>query len=166
MAKVYIFGSSSIVELPYNFREFLQNLINQGAEFVIKDNSTVCVAVQKSLSAIGQTKKATIVGYDYIMNNKYKLNEKTYKLSVDEEATKGKITNPETGVDERVISGVKDIKELRDNKTVKEFIHKTLTQEAALVICLHDGVTKNTLNDLEFVRMCNKPNYVITLQVS
>lgn len=163
MAKVYIFGSASLSCLPDSVRVVMQNLLNQGAEFYIGDNSTVDFEVQKNISALGVAKQSTIVGLDTIRNNRFGLKEKLYAVEFDEESKVAKIINSETKEEERVFSNIANIDVLKQNQNYKDFIKHTLIKESDFVLCLYDGVTKNTLTTMDFVYACNKPNYIYEL---
>ena len=163
MARVYVFGSASLISLPDNVRLLLQNLVNQGAEFYIGDNSTVDVEIQKYLSCIGVAKTSTLVTLESAKNNKYNLKERVYTLEFNEDLKEAKIINPDTKEVEVIIPNVDSIEEARQNKFYKDFIKHTLIKESDFVLCLYDGVTKNTMATMEFVYKCNKPNYIYKL---
>ena len=77
MAKIMLFGSSTVFGVPSDVISWLAEYTKQGHEFIVGDNKGACASFHRALSSVGAD-KVTIYAMDSARNNSYDFNVKSF----------------------------------------------------------------------------------------
>lgn len=163
MAKILLIGSSSIVGLPLEIKEWLKSYNNQGHSFILGDRNGFDKVLATSLSSVG-AKDVTLYCMKYVKENNYNYNTRVFKTVYDETNNIGKIID-ESGLMEDIIytnvSSLEDVDSKDEWKTVRD---TQLIKDCDYALVFWDGKTQNTMNIIQKLQLYNKSYNVITLQ--
>lgn len=142
MAKIMIFGSSSIASIDANTQAYIQGFMQQGHEFLITGVSDVDRSIALNLSRVGAFSNTTVHLLDGRGENKMGFNEKRFKTEYDTEKKEATIRNSETSEVIDIISGVDSIEVLKEKPAYYMAIKKYLAKECDAAVCIWDGKSK------------------------
>ena len=158
MAKIYLFGSSSISSVA-GLENILLGLLQQGHEFIVADGKGADSAYHISLSRIGASDKTTVYAMNNAYNNKYKFKERLFGTVVDVANKQANIIDKETNVVLKTIDGIVEPEDLEGNQELVEFKDKFMMDECAIAICAWDGESKREFKRIQLLGIKNKPCY-------
>lgn len=177
MAKILLFGSNSIKNIPAEVTDWLIEYNNQNHEFILRANECG-KAFTKELSAIGVPKEKVAV---YSMNTIYsrdffnfpikqfitEYDEKTKEVTINELENKEypNVNYPKSEInnDEFKIYNIEKQMDIPYNKSWLEFRDNRLIKDCAMAICLWDSVGKTESRMIQKLNIHNKPCYTFTL---
>ena len=164
MAKIMLFGSSTIFGVPQEAINWLQEYINQGHEFIVGDCKGADTAFHKTLSSLGAT-KVTIYSMDEPRNNTYEYPVKKFVTGYNEETKQVEIVADDNSTEPFIIEGVEKAMDIPHNRQWYEFKDKQMIDDCDIAIGLWDGKSKGTLHVIQLMNIYNKPCYTFTMEV-
>ncbi len=164
MAKIMLFGSSTVFGVPSDVLAWLQEYNNQGHEFIVGDNKGACATFHKTLSSIGAN-KVTIYAMDSARNNLYEYPVKSFITGYDESTKTVEITAADGSTEPFIIEGVEKAIDIPHNRQWYEYRDRQLINDCDIAIGLWDGESKTELHIIQLMNILNKPCYTFTLQV-
>lgn len=167
MAKVFLFGSASVFGVPDVVANELENLINTypDIEFLVGDKNGAESAFHKTLSAIGGRYKTKVYTLDKIPVNKFELETVELKSAYLPDEKKAVIYIKDT---EEVLGEIEDIEKVEDvvyDRRYYEFLDRYLIGLCDIAICLWDGKSKGTFNNIQLLNIKNKKCYTYKLDI-
>lgn len=171
MAKILLFGSSTIFGVPAEIDNWLLQYKNQGHEFILGDKKGVEAAFHKSLSGIGALGQSTIYSMGQAYNNKFGIKNKIFDTYYDEESKTVQIVlrgDNEGSVDESFepysIAGVEKEMDIPHNKEWYEFKDKQMIRDCDIAIGVVDINDKVTTHIIQLLNIYNKPCYTTVIR--
>lgn len=164
MAKIMLFGSSTVFGVPSDVISWLAEYTKQGHEFIVGDNKGACASFHKALSSVGAD-KVTIYAMDSARNNSYDFNVKSFITSYDEESKKVEITALDNSIEPYIIDDVEKAIDIQHNRYWYEFRDRQLINDCDIAIGLWDGQSKTELHIIQLLNIMNKPCYNFTVKV-
>ena len=162
-----IFGSYNVPGLPQDIVGWLLQYKEQGHEFIVGDNKGFECSVHKTLSSIGAIDQSTIYCMGEPKNNSYGIKAKIFDTFFDEDSKSVLISardkSSEDTSEDFVINGVEKEEDIIYNRDWYEFRDRQMIEDCAMAICLWDGETKNTFNNIQLLGIKNKPCHVIKM---
>lgn len=163
MAKIFIFGSSSIKTIPYEIEQYILGLYSQGHEFIIGDNKGVDSAVNMILSRVGAIEKTTVYAMDRARNNPFGAKERIFNVYHDENRKVASIVDKDTNQIMKEIEDIENVEDIPGNKQYYEFKDRLMMDECAIAMCIWDGESKRELHCIQLMNIKEKPCYVYKL---
>lgn len=163
MAKIFVFGSTSIKLITPEIEQILLGLYNQGHEFIIGDNKGADSALNMSLSRVGALDRTTVYAMDRARNNLYGAKERIFNTYHDESTQIASIIDKDTQEVLKNIENIANIEDIPGDKQYYEFKDRLMMDECAIAICLWDGESKREFHCIQLLGIKNKPCYVYRL---
>ena len=164
MAKIMLFGSSTVFGVPSDVVAWLTEYNKQGHEFIVGDNKGACATFHKTLSSIGAN-SVTIYAMDSARNNTYEYPVKSFITGYDENTKTVEITAADGSNEPFIIEGVEKAIDIPHNRQWYEYRDKQLINDCDIAIGLWDGESKTELHIIQLLNILNKPCYTFTMQV-
>lgn len=164
MAKILLFGSTTIFGVPADVLTWLDTYNKQGHEFIVGDNKGACASFHKALSSIGAN-NVTIYAMDSARNNTYKYPVKSFLTNYDETSKIVTITESGTDSEPFVIEGVEKEMDIPHNRQWYEYRDRKLIEDCDIAICLWDGKSKTEFHMIQLMNIFNKQCYTFTISV-
>lgn len=162
MAKIMLFGSSTIFGVPQETMGWLQEYIKQGHEFIVGDCKGSDAAFHKALSSLGAN-KVTIYAMDSARNNVYDYPVKSFLTSYNEDNKEVEITASDNSIEPVVIENVEKVIDIPHNRQWYEFKDRQMIKDCDIAIGLWDGESKGTMHVIQLMNIYNKPCYTFTI---
>lgn len=162
MAKIMLFGSSTIYGVPQQVIEWLEQYTAQGHEFIVGDCKGADTAFHKALSSVGAD-KVTIYCMDSARNNTYGYNVKSFLTGYNEEDKQVEIVANDNSIEPYVIDGVEKQLDIPHNRQWYEFKDRQMINDCDMAIGLWDGQSKGTFHVIQLMNIKNKPCYTFTM---
>ncbi len=134
--KVMLFGSIELATIPKNVEEHLVKIVEQtggNVEFLVGDASGIDSAFHLTLSRIGAKDKTTLYCMNFPRNNNYDLKTRV--------------------IDGGNLAG-RELYEVKD---------KQMADDCDFAICVWNGISKGTFNNINILKARNKSVYVYTV---
>ena len=164
MAKIMLFGSSTIFGVPSEASQWLEAYIAQGHEFIVGDCKGADAAFHKALSSLGAT-NVTVYCMDEPRNNLYGFNVKSFITGYNEETKQVEIAAKDGSIETFIIDNVEKAMDIPHNRQWYEFKDKKMIEDCDMAIGLWDGKSKGTLHVIQLMNIYNKPCYTFTMEV-
>lgn len=164
MAKIMLFGSSTIFGVPADVIEWIRQYSAQGHEFIVGDCKGADTAFQKVLSSVGAS-RVTIYCMDEARNNLYDFPVKSFITGYNEETKQVEIVAKDGSTEPFVIDGVEKAMDIPHNRQWYEFKDRFMIDECTMAIALWDGKSKGTLHNIQLMNIKNKPCYTFKIEV-
>ena len=164
MAKILLFGSTTIFGIPSDVLTWLDTYNKQGHEFIVGDNKGACAAFHKALSSIGAN-KVTVYAMDSARNNTYKFPVKSFVTKYDEANKRVEITSTDSDREPFIIEDVEKEMDIPHNRQWYEYRDRQLINDCDIAIGLWDGQSKTELHMIQLMNIYNKQCYTFTIQV-
>lgn len=168
MAKILLFGSSSITGVPQEQLNWIYAYTQQGHEFIVGDKKGADVAFHKALSSCGAISKSTIYSMGAPRNNLYEIKSCIFDTFYDADAkqvTIAKRGNTQGEIDESftpfIIDDVAQEIDIPGNRQYYEFLDRKMIDDCDMAICLWDGEGKGIMHCIQLLNIKNKPCYTI-----
>ena len=163
MNTVFLFGSTDLHVIPSEISDHIYQImqLDREAKFIVGDNASIDSGFHKALSGIGARGCTTIYALDNVRNNKYDLNTRLFKSSLDVEKEQANIYD-ESGNLCSEIYNVKDTVGLVNSHEYYDFCSKQMVSDCTFGICYFDGENKVALRNIDRMKARNKPVYVYT----
>lgn len=167
MAKIMLFGSSTICGVPQEALNWLEQYIAQGHQFIVRDSKGSDVAFHKALSSLGARKEQVeIYCMESVKNNLYDFPVKRFLTAYNEEAKQVTIYEKSKETDASlIIDGVEKEMDIPHNRQWYEFIDREMIKDCSMAIGLWDGESKGDMRIIQLMNINNKPCYTFTMQV-
>lgn len=167
MAKILLFGSTTVCGVPQEVLNWLEQYIAQGQQFIVRDSKGADVAFHKALSSLGARKEQVeIYCMDSAKNNLYDFPVKSFLTVYNEEEKQVTIYEASNKTNEALaIDGVEKEMDIPHNRQWYEFLDRQMIQDCDIAIGLWDGESKGDLRIIQLMNINNKPCYTFTLEV-
>lgn len=170
MAKIMLFGSSTIVAVPQNIVDWLYQYTQQGHEFIVGDCKGADTAFHKALSSVGASDKSTIYCMGNPRNNIYEFKTRIFDTYYDSDKKQVEVvlrgTN-EGEVDESfepiIIEGVAKEIDIQNTRQWYELKDRQMINDCDMAIALWNGESKGTMHCIQLLGIYNKPCYTIKI---
>ena len=162
MAKILLFGSSTIFGVPNEVLSWLEQYVAQGHEFIVGDCKGSEAAFHKALSSVGAD-KVTIYSMGAPRNNNFRFPSKQFDTHYNEDTKQATLTCE--GQQVYTIAGVEKEMDIPYTREWYEFKDKQMIQDCHMAIGLYDGKSKGTLHMIQLLGIYNKPCYTFTIEV-
>lgn len=162
MAKVMLFGSSTVFGVPQNIMTWLQEYTNQGVEFIVGDNKGADSAFHKALTSIGAT-NVTIYCMESAKNNIYEHKTKVFNTYYDADAKEVTIVTSDNSIEPFVIEGVEKEMDIQHTREWYEFKDRQMIKDCDMAIGLWDGDSKGPMHIAQLLNINNKPCYFFNI---
>jgi hypothetical protein len=163
MAKIMLFGASSIFGVPNDVLAWLQEYTKQGHEFIVGDRKGSDSAFHKALSSIGAAQQTTIYCMDYAKNNTYDLKTKTFVTSYNEETQQARVESKDGSVEPFIIDSVEKEMDIPYNRQWYEFRDRQMINDCDIAIGLWDGESKTAMHIIQLLNIKEKPCYTFSM---
>lgn len=164
MAKILIFGTSSIGGVPEEIVGWLRVYLSQGHEFIVGDKKGLDCALHRALSSVGAIDKSTIYCMDKPNNNLYDLKTKCFKTYYDETNKRVIITDESQDAEEFVIEDVEKEMDIPLNRQWYEYRDRQMIDDCDMAICLYGGENKTVMHMIQLLNIKNKPCHCVTIE--
>lgn len=164
MAKIMLFGSSTVFGVPADVMTWLAEYAKQGHEFIVGDNKGAGTSFHKALSSVG-AQNVKIYSMDAPRNNTYGYPEKRFITGYNEESKQVEIIASDDSIEPFIIDGVEKAMDIPHNRQWYEFRDRQLINDCDMAIGIWDGNSKTELHIIQLMNIINKPCYTFTVQV-
>lgn len=165
MAKIMLFGSATITGVPQNIVDWLYQYTQQGHEFIVGDTKGADTAFHKALSSVGAVDRTTIYSMGDPRNNVYGMKTRIFDTYYDETNKMVTVTlrekEKEPNFQDIIIEDVKQEIDIANNRQWYELRDRQMINDCDMAICLWDGETKNTFNNIQLLGIKNKMCHTI-----
>lgn len=162
MAKIMLFGSSSVFDIPQEISRWIFEYNKQGHSFIVGDRKGADSAFHKALCANGvASQNVEIYCMDSVKNNVYDYPVRVYTTEYD---ASNKITTIKLGDSiEHTIEDIEKEIDIRFNREWYEFRDRQLIKDCNAAICIWDKQSKGTMHMAQLLSIYNKPCYMFTV---
>lgn len=168
MAKIMLFGSSTISGVPQNVIDWLYQYVQQGHEFIVGDCKGADAAFHKALSSVGGAERTTIYSMGKPRNNVYGIKERIFDTYYDESKKQAEVVlrgNTEGEVDTSfepiIIEGIEKDIDIQGTRQWYELKDRQMIEDCNAAICLWDGESKGTFHNIQLLGIRDKPCYTV-----
>lgn len=162
MAKIMLFGSSTLSTIPPEVEVWLTSYLQQGHEFIVGDRKGTDTAFHMLLSRIGALDNTTLYCMDSVKNNAYNIKSRVFLTSYDESKEQAYIFEEGHEDDAFVIEDVKKDIDIPNNRHWYEYRDRKMIEECSMAIALWDKSSKGTLNNIQLLNIKSIPCYTFT----
>ena len=161
MHRVFLFGSRDVAGMPDVVVAHLKSILDQtggNVEFIVGDASGIDASFHKALSSIGAASKTTVYCMDTPRSNRYDLKTKVFNTEYDPDTKKLVISNEGTVL--LTLDNIEKPEDITYNREYYEFKDRQMRKDCTFAICIWDGKSKGTFNNINGLKILDRYVYV------